>query len=80
MSPWRMMNEWGVPGVEHVYSVSRPGLAMITVRFKVNESNEDSLVKVYDNGRFLGTVVAGESKTGRAYSAAFALISRHQFS
>ena len=39
---------WGVPGVEHVYSVSRPGLAMVTVRFKVNESNEDSLVKVYE--------------------------------
>jgi multidrug efflux pump subunit AcrB len=39
---------WGVPGVEHVYSVSRPGLGMVTVRFGVNESNEASLVKVYE--------------------------------
>jgi multidrug efflux pump subunit AcrB len=39
---------WGVPGVEHIYSVSRPGMGMVTVRFKVNESNEDSLVKVYE--------------------------------
>ena len=37
---------WGVPGVEHIYSVSRPGMGMVTVRFKVNESNETSLVKV----------------------------------
>ena len=39
---------WGIPGVEHVYSVSRPGVAMVTVRFEVNESNEASLVKVYE--------------------------------
>jgi multidrug efflux pump subunit AcrB len=39
---------WGVPGVDHVYSVSRPGLAMVTVQFEVNESNEASLVKVYE--------------------------------
>jgi multidrug efflux pump subunit AcrB len=39
---------WGVPGVEHIYSVSRPGLGMVTVRFKVNESNEESLVKIYE--------------------------------
>ncbi len=39
---------WGVPGVEHIYSVSRPGMGMVTVRFKVNESNEASLVKVYE--------------------------------
>jgi multidrug efflux pump subunit AcrB len=39
---------WGVPGVEHLYSVARPGMAMVTVRFKVNESNEDSLVKVFE--------------------------------
>jgi multidrug efflux pump subunit AcrB len=39
---------WGVPAVEHIYSVSRPGQALITVRFKVNESNEESLVKVFE--------------------------------
>jgi multidrug efflux pump subunit AcrB len=39
---------WGVPGVEYVYSTSLPGSALVTVRFKVNEPLEPSLVKVYD--------------------------------
>jgi multidrug efflux pump subunit AcrB len=38
---------WGLPGVEYLYSVSRPGLALLTVRFKVNEPQEPSLVKVH---------------------------------
>jgi multidrug efflux pump subunit AcrB len=38
---------WGIPGVEYLYSVSRPGLAVLTVRFKVNEPQEPSLVKVH---------------------------------
>jgi multidrug efflux pump subunit AcrB len=37
---------WGLSGVEHVYSTSRPGFSLVTVRFRVNESNEASLVKV----------------------------------
>jgi multidrug efflux pump subunit AcrB len=48
---------WGVPGVEHIYSVSRPGVAMVTVRFKVNESNEDSLVKVYERQSAMGWIL-----------------------
>jgi multidrug efflux pump subunit AcrB len=39
---------WGLSQVEHVYSTARPGLALVTVRFRVNESNEESLVKVYE--------------------------------
>jgi multidrug efflux pump subunit AcrB len=39
---------WGISRVEHVYSAARPGLALVTVRFRVNESNEESLVKVYE--------------------------------
>ncbi len=38
---------WGIPGVEYLYSTSMPGMALITVRFKVNEPQEPSLVKVY---------------------------------
>ena len=45
---------WGVTGVEHIYSVSRPGLALVTVRFKVNESNEDSLVKLHERQSAMG--------------------------
>jgi multidrug efflux pump subunit AcrB len=39
---------WSISGVEHVYSAARPGAALVTVRFRVNESNEQSLVKVYE--------------------------------
>jgi multidrug efflux pump subunit AcrB len=39
---------YGIAGVEHVYSSARPGFALITARFKVNQSNEESLVKVFE--------------------------------
>jgi len=39
---------WGISGVEHVYSVAQPGFALITARFRVNESYEESLVKVFE--------------------------------
>jgi multidrug efflux pump subunit AcrB len=48
---------WGIPGVEHIYSVSRPGVGMVTVRFKVNESNETSLVKVYERQSAMGWIM-----------------------
>jgi len=38
---------WGLSGVEYLYSTSRPGMSLITVRFKVNEPQEPSLVKVH---------------------------------
>jgi multidrug efflux pump subunit AcrB len=37
---------WGIPGVEYLYGTARPGVGMLTVRFKVNEPLEQSLVKV----------------------------------
>jgi multidrug efflux pump subunit AcrB len=37
-----------IDGVEHVYSVSWPGRAIVTVRFYVGEAREDSLVKIYN--------------------------------
>jgi multidrug efflux pump subunit AcrB len=37
-----------VDGVEYVYSASRSGEAMVTVRFYVGEDREDSLVKVWN--------------------------------
>ncbi len=37
-----------VEGVEHVYSMSRPGQAIVTVRFYVGERREDALVRLYD--------------------------------
>jgi multidrug efflux pump subunit AcrB len=37
-----------ITGVEHVYSVAQPGMAIITVQFKVGELHVPSLVKLYD--------------------------------
>ncbi|MFI5397821.1 MAG: efflux RND transporter permease subunit [Candidatus Binatia bacterium] len=37
-----------IDGVEYVYSMSRPGLAIVTVRFYVGENRENSLVKIYN--------------------------------
>ena len=42
----RLMSE--ISGVEHVYSASQDGRAMVTVRFKVGQQMEPSLVKLYD--------------------------------
>jgi multidrug efflux pump subunit AcrB len=39
---------WGIAGVEHVYGTARPGLAFATVRFRVGERHEESLVKIYE--------------------------------
>jgi len=37
-----------IDGVEYVYSMSRPGLAVVTVRFYVGQNREDSLIKLYN--------------------------------
>ena len=37
-----------IDGVEHVYSISRSGNAIVTVRFHVGEDREESLVKLYN--------------------------------
>ena len=37
-----------IAGVEHVYSVSQPGMSVISVQFKVGESHGPSMVKLYD--------------------------------
>ena len=38
---------WGLDGVEYIYSMVKPHGTLITVRFKVNEPIEPSLVKVH---------------------------------
>lgn len=37
-----------IAGIEHVMSVSRPGLAIITVQFKVGIARSEALVRLYD--------------------------------
>jgi multidrug efflux pump subunit AcrB len=38
---------WEIPAVEHVYSTAGEGRALVTVRFKVGEDQERSVVKVH---------------------------------
>ncbi|HEU5170008.1 MAG TPA: efflux RND transporter permease subunit [Gemmatimonadales bacterium] len=38
---------WEIPAVEHVYSMAGEGQALVTVRFKVGEDQERSVVKVH---------------------------------
>ncbi len=35
-------------GLKHIYSVSRPGMSMITVQFKVGEPRTDAILRLYD--------------------------------
>ncbi len=37
-----------ISGIEHVYSVSRPGMAILTVQYKVGEDRIAALVRLYD--------------------------------
>jgi len=37
---------WEIPGVEYVYSTSRPGESLVIVRFKVGSDVEESLVRL----------------------------------
>src|SRR5512133_1662627 len=39
---------WEITGVEYLYSMSRPGMGIITVRFLVGQNMEESLVKLYN--------------------------------
>ena len=37
-----------IAGIEHTYSVARPGLAVLTVQFKVGVPRIEALVRLYD--------------------------------
>jgi multidrug efflux pump subunit AcrB len=37
-----------IAGIDHVYSVSRPGMAVLTVQYKVGEDRTQALVRLYD--------------------------------
>ena len=37
-----------ITGIEHIYSVSKPGMAVLTVQFKVGEERTGALVRLYD--------------------------------
>ena len=37
-----------IDGIKHVYSTSRPGLSILTVRYRVGEDRTDAIVRLYD--------------------------------
>jgi multidrug efflux pump subunit AcrB len=37
-----------ISGIDHIYSVSRPGMAILTVQYKVGEDRIQALVRLYD--------------------------------
>ena len=37
-----------IAGVKHIYSVSRPGVAVVTVQFEVGEQRTDAIVRLYN--------------------------------
>ncbi|MEP0813166.1 MAG: efflux RND transporter permease subunit [bacterium] len=39
---------WKINGIEHVYSSSMPGMAVVTARFYVGQNQEESIFKVYN--------------------------------
>lgn len=52
-----------INGVEYLYSTSRPGMGIVTVRFLVGENMEESLVKLYNkvmSNRLVLPMGAGE--------------------
>jgi flavin reductase len=55
-----------ITGIEHVFSVTRPGLAILTIQFKVGEDRIASLVRLHDtlqaNATVCVNVVAGAQK------------------
>ncbi|MGB2817028.1 MAG: efflux RND transporter permease subunit, partial [Burkholderiaceae bacterium] len=37
-----------ISGVKHIYSVSRPGVAVVTVQFEVGQDRTDAIVRLYN--------------------------------
>ena len=37
-----------IAGIEHIYSVSKPGLAILTVQFEVGEEREQAILRLYN--------------------------------
>jgi multidrug efflux pump subunit AcrB len=37
-----------IDGIKHVYSASRPGMAVLTVRYQVGEDREEAIVRLYN--------------------------------
>lgn len=61
---------WGLDGVEYIYSGSRPHMSLVTVRYKVGEPMEPSLVKIHHKLLTLKSMLPKESmpSTVRSFS------------
>lgn len=54
-----------IQGVEHIYSTSSPGMAALTVRFKVGEPRTDAIVRLYNAFYAKGDWVPANSGIGK---------------
>jgi len=54
-----------IAGIEHVYSVSRPGMAVFTVQFKVGVEREAALVRLHDTVQSNSDLFAPELGVGQ---------------
>ena len=58
-----------IAGIEHTYSVARPGVAVITVQFKVGVPRTEALVRLYDVLNANGQPLLRQVRIGRADGA-----------
>ncbi|TPE47511.1 efflux RND transporter permease subunit [Maribrevibacterium harenarium] len=54
-----------IKGVEHVYSVSSPGMSTLTVRFEIGENRTDAIVRLYNAFYAKGAWVPPNSGVGQ---------------
>jgi multidrug efflux pump subunit AcrB len=59
-----------MPGLEHVFSVSQPGLALVTAQFKVGVPRMVALVRLYDTIPVEPRLDAGATRRRRALDQA----------
>ncbi len=59
-----------IQGIEHVYSVSRPGMAVVTVQFKVGEDNTDAVVRLFSKVQVKPGLAAAQSRRRYAHRQA----------
>jgi multidrug efflux pump subunit AcrB len=52
-------------GIEHVYSVSRPGMAVVTVQFAVGVKYNDAVVRLYDTVHSQPRLAGAEPRRAR---------------
>ena len=59
-----------IEGIKHVYSSSMPGMAVLTVRYRVGEDRTDAIVRLYSKDLFQPRLAAAELGRGPGHRQA----------